>query len=108
MALDAPRAVPPYEPQTINRMWWYCLHCRHQEITEYQTKAHVKTQHAGGDPDFEVAKGEDYTNGDHLHILIDRWREWSLTVADRFVLALDSLRGADDFELEVGEGLPGA
>lgn len=66
---------------------------------------HVRVQHVQ-DRDLAINEGEDFTNGDHLLILIGRWEQWSLIQVDRFAVQLASLRGADDFELEVGDGLP--
>ena len=63
---------------------------------------HCRSQHYC----FEAVKGEDYTNGNHLRVMMQRWDEWSLLAVDKFALALDSLRGADDLIVDVGEGLP--
>lgn len=98
--------VPPYDKKAITRAWWYCLHCRHSAPSLHSAQTHVKNSHLSVDVDDKPVQGEDYTNGDHLLVLIARWETWSLTAADRFAKQLDSLRGADDFELEVGDGVP--
>lgn len=103
MADGAPRSVPPYGRQNIHRQWWYCLYCRQQTVLEADIRVHVRAAHM--EPDVNPEKGEDYTNGDHLFILLDRWEKYSLLAADHFVTQLDSLRGADDFVFEVGEGV---
>ena len=99
--MDVPRPVPPYDRNQIGGLWWYCLHCRYSAQIENSVFAHCRSQHDV----FEPVKSEDYTNGHHLRILIDRWDQWSLLAVDRFALALESLRGADDLVVDVGDGL---
>lgn len=101
---EAPRPVPPYGDD-IHSRWYYCLHCKHYQAAEYSMVSHVRTQHSGGDPEFAIIEGEDYTNGTHLRIMQYRWLNWSRQTADAFVTHLDSLRGADDFAFEVGDGV---
>jgi hypothetical protein len=104
MSADAPRPVPPYG-NNVSSQWWYCLYCRHAQPTEYQIVTHVKHVHYN-DPTTTVIHGEDYTNGMHLRVMRRRWEEWSMLAIDRFSNHVASLRGADDFELEVGDGIP--
>lgn len=103
--MDTPKPVPPYPFDQVRPAWYYCLHCRRGESTEAGIKQHIVMSHGFGDM-LLVVLGEDYTNGTHLKILADRWDAWSLSAIDRFHNQVESLRGADDFELEVGNGLP--
>lgn len=104
--MEVPRPIPNYDRKSLASDWWYCLYCRQPFPSEYSAKTHVRQHHYGGDSEAEAVKGEDYTNGTHLRILMDRWDAWSLTAVDRFHLQLESLRGADDFAQEVGDGVP--
>ena len=100
--MEAPRSVPNYDRKQVAGTWWYCLHCRHALAQESSIQAHVRSVHE--EP--EGTKGEDYTNGIHLRVMMQRWDEWSLLAVDRFALSLDSLRGAEDLLVDIGEGLP--
>ena len=100
--MEAPRPVPAYDRRQAAATWWYCLHCIHASVAEGNIRTHTKNQHDL----FEPIQGEDYTNGHHLRILLKRWDDWSLLAVDKFTLALDSLRGADDLIIDAGDRLP--
>ena len=103
--LEIPRGVPSYAREQVGRSWWYCLQCCHSAPLEATMRAHVRRVHETPE-ESDLFVGSDYTSGDHLLILMSRWEAWSLESANRFARELESLRGADDFEFEVGEGIP--
>lgn len=104
VSVEAAKPVPDYG-SNVASTWYYCLYCKHAQPTEYQMASHVRYAHYAGE-DTAIVLGEDFTNGSHLRILKQRWDEWSLLAANKFHRQVESLRGADDFELEVGDGVP--
>jgi hypothetical protein len=99
MASDEPRALPNYGHAPLPQNW-YCLHCDQWRGDANGLHVHMKATH-----DVHVAhRGADYADGSAVQLMILQRKEWVESVPDVFARALDSLRGAEDFEFEVGAG----
>ena len=100
--MDEARPIPPYKRGAISSAWYYCLECQHALATEYSMRTHCRSVHDVDEPSQPL----DYTNGTHICILMERWDAWADFLAERFVLQVESLRGADDLAQEIGDGVP--
>lgn len=97
--VNEPRRLPTY-PGEVYENRWYCLHC-----PQHRTDANSIRIHLGASHDIEYpAPGADYGDGEMVSLLQRQRIAWEREVPERFAVELESLRGADDFAFEVGEG----
>jgi len=93
-----PRKTPQYKEEVQQRRW-YCLHCPDWRLDENSIVTHVRVNHEA-----EPIAGEDFAMGSQILLLQIRRGQWEREERERFAQRLESLRGADDFEFEVGPG----
>lgn len=101
------RREPPFihtHPGELHPSYWYCLDCDQYRMDSYSIRVHC---HATHDVDVPT-NGIDYADGGQVYLMRHRRMEWEAEAAERFRPFVASLRGADDFALEVGDGLPDA
>lgn len=97
---------PPAEIDTnaVTQTRFYCLECGADRYSEGDIRTHVRTAHGEETP----MNGVEYARGSHVLLMWLRWNQWSQREMERFSIILESLRGGDDFLVEVGDGLPDA
>jgi hypothetical protein len=100
--MEEQRQIPPYRPGNISSQWYYCLECVHGLATEYSMRTHCRGVHEVEEP----CVPDNFTNGTHLRILMERWNAYAEYLLSKFERSVGSLRGADDLAHEVGDGVP--